>query len=166
MKTFLWTSLFWIVAAIAWLLCLWFWNLWTQVLENDWIASFLPKNLQSKSCDSAVASAMEWVDWCASAEKYGCYPVQSEATESVNIQELIDSLNILSSNQETIYNQINDSFSVVFQNLSSLSEMYNSLINRNEVWYYVEEPVIDEREQQRLQIQAQIDALQNEMANL
>ena len=30
----------------------------------------------------------------------------------------------------------------------------------------IEEPVIDEREQQRLQLQAQIEALQNEMANL
>jgi hypothetical protein len=30
----------------------------------------------------------------------------------------------------------------------------------------IEEPVIDEREQQRLQLQAQIEALQNEMASL
>ena len=163
MKTFLWTSLFWIIVVIAWLLCLGFGNLWTQVLDNWWLARIMPKNLQAASCDSAVASAMENIDWCAAAKSYNCYPEETKS-ENIDIQWLIDSLNVLSTNQETIYNQMNDSFSNVLQNVSALAEMYNSLSNMNEPVY--EEPVIDEREQQRLELQAQIEALQNEMDNL
>jgi hypothetical protein len=51
MKTFLWTTLFWIIVAIAGLLCLGFGNLGTQVLNNEWVASIMPKNLQSKFCN-------------------------------------------------------------------------------------------------------------------
>ena len=166
MKTFLWTTLFWIIVVIAGLLCLGFGNLWTQVLDNGWIAKFLPHNVEAQVCNPIVKSAVENIDWCANAESYGCYSAKQENEESVNVQELIDSLNVLSTNQETIYNQMNDSFSTVLQNLSSLSEMYNSLSYVNEPWYYEEEPIIDEREQQRLELQAQIDALQNEMNNL
>lgn len=165
MKTFLWTTLFWIVVAIAWLLCLGFGNLWTQVLDNWRMLRVMPKNLKTESCDVAVASAMENIDWCAAAQSYNCYPEETSNETTLDVQWLIDSLNILSTNQETIYNQMNDSFSVVLQNLSALAEMYSSISNVNEPVYY-EEPVIDEREQQRLELQAQIEALQNEMNNL
>ena len=166
MKTFLWTTLFWILAAIAALLCLGFWNLWTQVLDNWWIAKFLPNNLQSESCESVVASALENVDWCETAKNYGCYPTATngETTEeSVNLQELIDSLNVLSTNQETIYNQMNTYYSSIMQNFSTLAEMYYSAPANVVV---DEEPVVDEREQQRLELQAQIEALQYQMENL
>ena len=120
-------------------------------------------------CDPIVASAVEWIDWCAAAENHGCYVTETEDEdtndedtndESVNMQELIDSLSVLSSNQETIYNQINNYYSSIMQNLSSLAEMCSSSVVEPA------EAVIDEREQQRLQLQAQIDALQSEMINL
>ena len=115
-------------------------------------------------CDPIVASAVEWIDWCAAAENHGCYVTETENEdvndESVNMQELIDSLSVLSSNQETIYNQINNYYSSIMQNLSSLAEMCSSSVVEPA------EAVIDEREQQRLQLQAQIEALQYQMENL
>ena len=130
----------------------------------------MPKNLKSPSCESVVASAMENIDWCSVAEDYDCDYEDVENEEKADIRGLYDSLNILSANQETIYNQMNasfnqmnESFTTILKNFSDLVDMYNSL-NTNESAYV--ESVIDEREQQRLQLQAQIDALQNEMAKL
>ena len=129
------------------------------------MVKFLPNNVQTKLCDPVVAAAVEWIDWCATAENYGCYPAQEEATDekNVDIQELIDSLNVLSSNQETIYNQMNESFSIILQNISELNELYHGSVNAE---YQVEEPIIDEREQQRLELQSQIEELQYQMENL
>ena len=162
MKTFLWTSLFWIILAIAWLLCLGFGNLWTQVLENEWIAIVMPKNLKSESCDVAVASAMEKIDWCAAAEDYNCYPEVNEEDEENPLWDtawLQEPLSSIIANQEIIYNYIQESVVSINQSIAELQ-------NNSYVAPVVEEPVVDEREQQRLQLQAQIDALQNEMANL
>ena len=165
MKTFLWTSLFWIIVAIAWLLCLGFGNLWTQVLDNEWIASITPKNLQTKICDydSVVASTLESIDWCAAAEEYNCNPAVIEENEtevlSWDTARLQEPLSSIIANQEIIYNYLQES-------IANLNQSIANLQNLNYVSQEVEEPVIDEREQQRLQLQAQIDALQNEMANL
>lgn len=158
MKTFLWTSLFWIVLAIAWLLCLGFGNLWTQVLENGWVAKFLPHNVQTKACEPVVASTLEGIDWCAAAETNNCYPVieetEIETWDDAQVQEALE--NIIA-NQQIIYSYIQDWFNKTNQAISDI-QISNPQI--------VEAPVYDEREQQRLQLQAQIDALQNEMASL
>jgi hypothetical protein len=80
MKTFLWTTLFWIVVAIAGVLCLGFGNLGTQVLDNEWLASVMPENLQTKVCDPVIATAMETVDWCEKAQEAECSLVTSVET--------------------------------------------------------------------------------------
>jgi cell division protein FtsB len=67
-------------------------------------------------------------------------------------------LSSIIANQEIIYNYLQES-------VASLNQSIADLQNGN-ITQYVEEPVIDEKEQQRLQLQAQIEALQNEMANL
>jgi len=164
MKTFLWTSLFWIIVVIAALLCLGFGNLWTQVLDNEWIASITPKNLQTKICDydSVVASTLESIDWCAAAEANNCTSAVVEPEETENVSEdtawMQEPLSSIIANQEIIYNYLQES-------VASLNQSIADLQNGN-ITQYVEEPVIDEKEQQRLQLQAQIEALQNEMANL
>ena len=159
MKTFLWTTLFWIVAAIAWLLCLGFGNLWTQVLDNAWIAKFLPNNIQTASCDSIVASTLENMDWCAMAETNNCILAETEndtmwASWYAQYQEAFE--NILA-NQQIIYSYLQESFDDTNR---AISNLWNSNLKE------VEEQKIDEKEQQRLEIQAQIEALQNEMNNL
>ena len=158
MKTFLWTSLFWIVAAIAALLCLWFGNLWTQVLDNWWLAKVMPKNVQTMACDPAIASAFENMDWCAAAETYNCYPAESEADDLGNTARLQEPLSSVIANQEIIYSYLQDSFAKINQLIVDLQNNYRS--------QEVEESAVDEKEAQRLQLQAQIEALQNEMNNL
>ena len=155
MKTFLWTTLFWIIVAIAGLLCLGFGNLGTQVLDNEWVASIMPKNLQSKFCnyDWVVESALESIDWCAAAEANNCTPAVVES-DNENDTEL--TLADVVANQQVIYSYLQESFADTNQAINSIQ--LNNIQS--------EDTVVDEKEQQRLQIQAQIEALQNEMANL
>ena len=159
MKTFLWTTLFWIVAAIAWLLCLWFGNLWTQVLDNEWLASVMPKNLKAESCDAALETALENMDWCAMAQANNCTLESEDNSDSLSWEtaRLQEPLSSIIANQEIIYNYLQES-------IDDLNRSIANLQNNNP--QEVEEPVIDEKEQQRLQLQAQIEALQNEMNNL
>ncbi len=158
MKTFLWTTLFRIVAAIAWLLCLGFGNLWTQVLDNTWMIKFLPENMQTRACEPVVASALEDIDRCAAAEANNCIPeVEDTKVETWDNTEVQDALENIITNQQIIYSYLQESFTSTNQAISDIQ------INNSQD---VEEPVIDEKEQQRLQLQAQIEALQNEMASL
>ncbi len=160
MKTFLWTTLFWIVAAIAGILCLWFWNLWTQVLDNSWLVSIMPNNLKNKVCDPVVASVLEWVDWCAVAESYNCTPAveESESDTLWDTARLQEPLSSIIANQEIIYNYLQDSFANINQSISDLQSSYAS--NWADEWF------VDEKETQRLQLEAQIAVLQEEMNNL
>ena len=161
MKTFLWTTLFWIVAAIAWLLCLGFGNLWTQVLDNTWMVKFLPENMQTRACDPVVASALEDIDRCAAAEVNGCMPatVEENNTDDLwNTARLQEPLSSVIANQEIIYNYLQESFASINQSISDLQNASNA--------EPVEESIVDEKELQRQQLQAQIEALQNEMNNL
>ena len=160
MKTFLWTSLFWIVVAIALLLCLGFGNLWTQVLDNGWLSKVMPKNVQTMACDPVIASTFENMDWCAAAETYNCYPTtqENETDDLWNTARLQEPLSSVIANQEIIYNYLQDSFARINQSIVDLQNSY--------VAQEVEGWVVDEKEAQRWQLQAQIEALQNEMNNL
>ena len=159
MKTFLWTTLFWIVAAIAWLLCLGFGNLWTQVLDNEWIASVMPKNLKAESCDAVLESALEDMDWCAAAEANNCSLTAEENETDVTSWDVSikESLENIVANQQIIYSYLQESFDWTNKAISNLSSNNSQDI---------EEEIIDPKEQQRLELQAQIEALQNEMNNL
>ena len=126
MKTFLWTTLFWIVAAIAWLLCLWFGNLWTQVLDNNWLASVMPKNLKAESCDAMVQTALENIDWCAAAEENNCNSESEEnGTEGLSgdTARLQEPLSSIIANQEIIYKYLQDSFSNLDQSINKLQNV-------------------------------------------
>jgi hypothetical protein len=130
------------------------------VLENEWMIKFLPHNVQTKTCDPVVTSALEEIDWCAAAEANNCYPKIEdseieEVDENTKVQEALE--NIIT-NQQIIYSYLQESF-------VNTNQAINNIMQSNNIQEVVE-PVIDEREQQRLQIQAQIEALQNEMANL
>ena len=124
------------------------------------MVKFLPHNVQTKVCEPIVTSALEEIDRCAAAEANNCYPVIEEddiEAESLDTS-LEDSLQNILTNQQVIYNYLQESFANTNQAINSLSV--------SNISQEIEEPVIDEREQQRLQLQAQIEALQNEMANL
>ena len=167
MKTFLWTSLFWIIAGIALLLCLWFGNLGTQVLENDWLARIMPKNLQC-DYDSVVTSTLESIDWCEVAETNGCYPAVEEDNDVENLSwdmaRLQKPLSDIMENQQIIYDYLQESFGSLNKSIEGVSQSVADLETVGSIQYA--EPVIDEKEKQRLELQAQIEALQEEMENL
>ena len=158
MKTFLWTTLFWIIVAIAWLLCLGFGNLWTQVLENGWLASVIPENLQTKVCDPVVATALETIDWCEKAQDAECNLVTS--VETWDLQGIQDAINDMITRQTLMQTEIKDAFD------SLEKKMFWENGNLSSDWDSLEKQLIEKREQQKKELQAQIEALQNEMANL
>ena len=158
MKTFLWTTLFWIIVAIAGLLCLGFGNLWTQVLDNGWLARVMPSNLQTSACDSVVSDALENIDRCAAAEANNCNVVDDEADVELWEIDIKQSLENIVTNQQIIYSYLQESFANTNEAITSLSNGETSLEKS--------EPIIDEKQMQKLQLQAQIEALQAEMANL
>lgn len=153
MKTFLWTTLFWIVVAIAWLLCLGFGNLGTQVVSNSRLARVMPENIQAQTCDTVVAQALENIDRCAAAENAECNLVTS--VESGDLKWIQESLAVIVANQETIFNQMNESFASL-QNVSADDVASENKVSAEEL----------KKQQQKLELQAQIEALQAEMANL
>ena len=157
MKTFLWTTLFRIVAAIAWLLCLGFGNLWTQVLDNEWIASVMPKNLKAESCDAVLETTLQEIDRCAAAEANNCVLATGENVMTWSAADFQKALEDIVANQQVIYNYLQEWFDNTNKAIGNLSNN-NSQDNA--------EPEIDEKEQQRQELQAQIEALQAEMENL
>lgn len=131
------------------------------------MTKFLPKNIQVATCDPVVAAAMENIDWCAQAEANNCYPVVEE--EVVNEENplwetawLQEPLSSIIANQEIIYKSLQESFATTQQMVNDLSNKVNQISQNNGS----QELVVDEKEAQRLQLQAQIEALQNEMNNL
>ena len=122
----------------------------------------MPKNVQTLACDydSAVASAIEWMDWCAMAEVNNCLPAVQTNNEGISEETawLQEPLSSVIANQEIIYNYLQDSFAKINQSINELQTAYLSQTS--------EQSDADAREAQRLQLQAQIEALQNEMANL
>jgi len=157
MKTFLWTTLFWVVVAIAWLLCLWFGNFGTQVLDNGWMAKVLPHNVQNKACEPMLATAMEWVDWCSEAEAHECNSIEKASTSNEESQEIDiqTSLNDIMEGQQKIYNYLQESFASMSNEISKVS------LNSDSQWL-----IVDENQQEKLRIQAEIDALQAKLSDL
>ena len=75
--------------------------------------------------------------------------------------DINESMNILLNNQGTIYNDMISSFAQLQQMVSDLATTCSA-----QPAVVPAEPVIDEKEQQRLELQAQIEALQAQMQSL
>ena len=111
----------------------------------------MPNDIQAKSCEPVVASAFENIDRCAAAENAECNVVTTLA--SGDIQWIQESLAAIVANQETIYNKMNESFASL------------NMVTTGEVENKVDEEEL-KKQQQKLELQAQIEALQKEMENL
>ncbi len=158
MKTFLWTTLFWIIVAIAWLLCLGFGNLWTQVLDNEWLASVMPENLQTKVCDPVVTTILETIDRCEKAKDLECNLITT--VESWDLQGIQEAINDMVLKQTLMQNEMKEAF----DSLEKKMFWENGNVASDEDT--LERQLIEKREQQKRELQAQIEALQKEMANL
>ena len=114
--------------------------------------------MQTRACEPVVASALEDIDRCAAAEANDCYPeIEEPEIDTEDDAQFKETLENIITNQQIIYTYLQESFANTNQTINNMQA--NSLQE-------VVEPVIDEKEQQRLQLQAQIEALQNEMASL
>jgi hypothetical protein len=120
----------------------------------------MPKNLKAESCDAVLESALENMDWCAMAQANNCSVEAENSSNSLSGEtaRLQEPLSSIIANQEIIYNYLQESIADLNQSISGLQNTSNVAS--------VEEPVVDEKELQRQQLQAQIEALQNEMSNL
>lgn len=121
----------------------------------------MPKNLKAESCDALVQTTLENIDWCAAAEENNCNLVSQEGETEVLSGEtarLQEPLSSIIANQEIIYKYIQDSFADLNQSINKLQDA-DTVQNAQEL-------LIDKKEQQRLELQAQIEALQAEIANL
>ena len=127
------------------------------------MASIMPKNLKAESCDAVLETTLKNIDWCAAAENYNCsYENSEEENDSENVSDttrLEEPLSSIIANQEIIYNYLQESVANINQSIADLQN--NMYVSQG-----TQEPVIDEKEQQRLELQAQIEALQAEMSNL
>ena len=96
------------------------------------------------------------------AEEKDCTPAEENEDESESTVEettqFQESLNSIITNQEAMYKYLQES-------VADLRKSINNLQNNNRS-QNTEDSVVDEKQLQRLQLQAQIEALQNEMANL
>ncbi len=120
----------------------------------------MPKNLKAESCDAVVASTLESMDWCAMAQENNCtLEEENSGSLSGDTARLQEPLSSIIANQEIIYNYLQESVASINQ---SIAELQNNMYVPQEA----QGLVIDEKEQQRLELQAQIEALQNEMNNL
>ena len=119
--------------------------------------------MQTRACEPVVASALEDIDRCAEAEANNCTSTLVETGDAENLPEdtawMQEPLSSIIANQEIIYNYLQESVASINQSIADLQ-------NNVSVTPAEEEEVIDEKEQQRLQLQAQIEALQNEMNSL
>ena len=122
------------------------------------MVKFLPHNVQTKVCEPVLTSALDEIDWCAAAEANDCYSeIEEPEIDTEDDAQFKETLENIITNQQIIYTYLQESFANTNQTINNMQA--NSLQE-------VVEPVIDEKEQQRLQLQAQIEALQNEMASL
>jgi len=122
----------------------------------------MPKNLQTRVCEPIVTSALDSIDRCAEADANNCNSVVIEENETEALSwetaRLQEPLSSIIANQEIIYNYIQESVNSLNK---SISELQNAYVSQSS-----EKNIVDEKQQQKLQLQAQIEALQSEMANL
>ena len=124
------------------------------------MVNLLPNNIQTKVCDPLLSSALEDVDWCTLAQEKDCDSVAKDDEDILtwDMAWIQKPLADIIENQQIIYNYLQESFANTNQSINKLSN--TSLSNQQDT------KIVDEKEQKRLQLQAQIDALQSEMTNL
>ena len=121
----------------------------------------MPKNLKAESCDAVLKTSLENIDWCAAAEENNCNLALEEDKSEIlsgDTARLQEPLSSIIANQEIIYKYLQESFASTNQLINKLSN--SSIFSESDM------KLIDEKEQKRLELQSQIEALQNEMINL
>lgn len=116
----------------------------------------MPKNVQTLACDPVVSSAMEWIDWCEKAQEADCNLVT--AVETWDLQGIQEAINELVLNQKEMQDEMKTALESIDQKMSWVSVASDEDT--------LEQQLIEKREQQKKELQSQIEALQAEMENL
>lgn len=116
----------------------------------------MPKNVQTLACDPVVSSAMEWIDWCEKAQEADCNLVT--AVESWDLQGIQEAINELVVNQKELQSEMKSALESIEQKMSSSSAVTDADT--------LEKQLVEKREQQKKELQSQIEALQAEMESL
>jgi len=125
------------------------------------MVNLLPNNIQNKVCESGLASVTGDIDWCAVAKEKDCdFAIKEDEGDALtwDMEWIQKPLADIIENQQIIYDYLQESFASTNQSINKLWNISSS--NQTDA------KIIDEKEQKRLQLQAQIEELQNEMINL
>ena len=120
----------------------------------------MPKNVQTLACDPVIASTMETVDWCEKAQELDCNLVT--AVETWDLQGIQEAINDIVLSQKEMQSEMKSAFSALDEKMSGL----NLTSSGSDQEDSLEKQLIEKREQQKKELQAQIEALQAEMENL
>jgi len=118
----------------------------------------MPKNIQTLTCDPVVASAMETIDWCEKAQEADCNLVT--AVETWDLQGIQEAISDMVLSQNEMKSEIKEALESMEQKISWLWASSTSEENT------LEKQLVEKREQQKKELQSQIEALQAEMENL
>ena len=119
---------------------------------------FLPENMQTRACEPVVASAMETIDWCEKAQEADCNLVT--AVETWDLQGIQEAISDMVLSQNEMKSEIKEALESMEQKISWLWASSTSEENT------LEKQLVEKREQQKKELQSQIEALQAEMENL
>lgn len=116
----------------------------------------MPKNVQTLTCEPVVASSLETIDWCEKAQEADCNLVT--AVESWDLQGIQEAINELVVNQKEMQSEMKSALESI--------ELKMSSVNVETDADTLEKQLVEKREQQKKELQSQIEALQAEMENL
>ncbi|MDR0369662.1 MAG: hypothetical protein LBH96_04035 [Candidatus Peribacteria bacterium] len=172
MKTFLWTTLFRIVAIIAFLVISGFGDIVNPVFDQTYLTRVLPVSVRAKIGETAVNNFKTSPELCTEAENVCIFDTMGSTTDETSTTETIDT------NEPTETTATTDVLTQLFQGQSLLSyqieEQFKQLSNQINTMQVVcsttetatSQPEIDPVEQRKQEIKTQIEALQTEMQNL
>ncbi len=118
----------------------------------------MPENLQTKVCDPVVTTILETIDRCEKAKDLECNLITT--VESWDLQGIQEAINDMVLKQTLMQNEMKEAF----DSLEKKMFWENGNVASDEDT--LERQLIEKREQQKRELQAQIEALQKEMANL
>ena len=119
----------------------------------------MPKNVQTLACEPVVASTLETVDWCEKAKDMECNLLTT--VESWDLQGIQDAMNDMILNQKEMQNEMKTALESIEQKL-----LWLSVDSSDSDKDTLEKQLIEKREQQKKELQSQIEALQAEMESL
>lgn len=172
MKTFLWTTLFRIVALIAFLVVSGFGNIVNPVFDQSYLTKVLPASVSAKIEESAVNNFKTSPELCTEAENVCIFQTENTPEQTQEIENTEETTNSTETQKPTISNEIEQVLqwqSVLSQQLNDQFNQLMQQINTMKMSCSSDDTItetVDVNAQKKAELQAQIESLQNEMQGL